>query len=81
MAQQMQAAGHIVADQIVGTEFVTVEVSGMKVDGIAGRQSGELVMSPESVLYAIWALAKSVGKADEIEAFLSAQFPSSEFAA
>jgi len=68
--------GYIGADSIVGFEgeFATVEVAGLKIDIGMGEQfvSGEVVLSKESVGYAIWALAKSIGLDEEAEAMLKA---------
>lgn len=68
--------GHIGADSIMGFEgeFATVEVAGVRVDMGMGEQfvSGEIVMSRESVGYAIWALAKSIGIDDKAEEMLKA---------
>jgi hypothetical protein len=68
--------GYIGADSIMGFEgeFATVEVNGVRVDIGMGEQivSGEIVMSRESIGYAIWALAKSIGIDEQAEAMLKA---------
>lgn len=68
-------SGYMGADSIEGSEYVSVEVSGVMADQTGTFVSGEVKLSPESARYAIWALAKSMGKADEIEAWLEKEFP------
>lgn len=67
-------SGYMGADSVEGSEYVSVEVSGVLADQTGTFVSGEVKLSPESARYAIWALAKSMGKADEAEAFLTEQW-------